>query len=130
MALRKRKTKIVCTMGPSAVAGDNLRNIILAGMDVARFNFSHDTHENHLKRFEKLKALREELNMPIAAMLDTKGPEIRLGDFAAGKVTLKAGQEFTLTTRDEPGDEHHVSISYKELPNDVKEGGQMYHGMC
>ncbi len=122
MVQKKRKTKIVCTLGPAAVAGDNLRNIILAGMDVARFNFSHDTHENHLKRFEQLKALREELDMPIAALLDTKGPEIRLGDFASDKVTLKAGQEFTLTTRDELGDEHHVSITYKNLPKDVSQG--------
>ena len=122
MTLKKRKTKIVCTLGPAAVEGDNLRSIILAGMDVARFNFSHDTHENHLKRFEQLKALREELNLPIATLLDTKGPEIRLGDFASGKITLKAGQEFTLTTRDEPGDEQHVSISFKDLPRDVSAG--------
>ncbi len=122
MALKKRKTKIVCTLGPAAVIDDNLRKIILAGMDVARFNFSHDTHENHLLRFEQLKALREELNLPIATMLDTKGPEIRLGDFVSDRVTLTAGQEFTLTTRDEPGDEHHVSISYKELPRDISAG--------
>jgi len=122
MLLKKRKTKIICTLGPAAVMGDNLRNIILAGMDVARFNFSHDTHENHLKRFEQLKALREELNLPIATMLDTKGPEIRLGDFASERVTLKADQEFTLTTRDEPGDESHVSISFKDLPKDVSAG--------
>ncbi len=122
MTLKKRKTKIVCTLGPAAVAGDNLRNIILAGMDVARFNFSHDTHENHLKRFEQLKALREELNLPIATLLDTKGPEIRLGDFSNERITLKAGQEFTLTTRDEPGDERHVSITFKDLPKDVSAG--------
>ena len=122
MSLKKRKTKIVCTLGPATVEGDTLRNIILAGMDVARFNFSHDTHENHLKRFEQLKALREELNLPIATMLDTKGPEIRLGDFSQGKVALKTGQEFTLTVRDEPGDEQHVSITYKDLPKDISVG--------
>ncbi len=122
MELKKRKTKIICTLGPSAVKGDTLRKMILAGMDVARFNFSHDIHENHLIRLEQLKALREELGLPIAAMLDTKGPEIRLGDFENDKVMLKEGQEFVLTTRDEPGDEHHVSITYKELPQDVKAG--------
>ena len=122
MELKKRKTKIICTLGPSAVKGDTLRKMILAGMDVARFNFSHDIHENHLIRLEQLKALREELGLPIAAMLDTKGPEIRLGDFENDKVVLKEGQEFVLTTRDEPGDEHHVSITYKELPQDVKAG--------
>ncbi len=122
MTQRKRKTKIVCTLGPASVKGDNLRSIILAGMDVARFNFSHDTHENHLKRLEQLRALCRELNVPIAAMLDTKGPEIRLGDFAAESVTLAAGQEFILTTREELGDDRHVSITFKDLPKDVSPG--------
>ncbi|NLB90859.1 MAG: pyruvate kinase [Clostridiales bacterium] len=119
----KRKTKIVCTMGPSVDRGDNMRQLILAGMDVARFNFSHDTHENHLLRFEKLQKLRTELGVPIATMLDTRGPEIRLGTFEKGSITLEQGQEFTLTTQDIIGNQHQVSITYKQLPEDVQVGG-------
>ena len=99
-----RKTKIVCTLGPSTDREEVLRGMILAGMNVARFNFSHGTHPEHLARLEKLKALREELDRPVAAMLDTKGPEVRLRDFKDGKVRLTAGQEFTLTTANILGD--------------------------
>ena len=97
-----RKTKIICTLGPSTEKGDVLRNLILAGMNVARFNFSHADHEEHLGRFRKLKELREEYNIPVAALLDTKGPEIRLGNFENEKIHLKKGQTFTLTNRDVP----------------------------
>ena len=83
---RMRKTKIVCTLGPSTDREDVLRDMILSGMNVARFNFSHGTHEEHKRRLDTLKRLREELNQPVAALLDTKGPEIRLKQFAGGKM--------------------------------------------
>ena len=118
----QRKTKIVCTLGPSIFKKNLLRQLMLSGMDVARFNFSHGTHEEHMERFRELCALREELNLPIAAMLDTKGPEIRTGDFMNERVTLEAGQIFTLTTEDVLGDQSRVSITYKDLPRDVKPG--------
>ena len=117
-----RKTKIVCTLGPSTDREGVLREIIRAGMNVARFNFSHGTHAEHKVRLDALKALREELDAPVAAMLDTKGPEVRLKDFAGGRVHLTAGQEFTLTTIQVEGDAHRCSITYGELPGDVKAG--------
>ena len=117
-----RKTKIVCTLGPSTDKEGVLRDMILAGMNVARFNFSHGSHEEHKVRLEKLKALREELGRPVAAMLDTKGPETRLKSFADGPVKLVTGQEFTLTTEDVPGDQHGCAITYSDLPGDVNEG--------
>ena len=117
-----RKTKIVCTLGPSTDLEGVLREMIQAGMNVARFNFSHGTHAEHKARLDALKALREELDAPVAAMLDTKGPEVRLKDFAGGRVHLTAGQEFTLTTVQVEGDAHRCSITYGELPGDVKAG--------
>ncbi|MBR4082204.1 MAG: pyruvate kinase [Clostridia bacterium] len=118
----QRKTKIVCTLGPSIFNNHLLRRLMLSGMDVARFNFSHGTHAEHLEHFRELCALRDELGLPVAAMLDTKGPEIRTGNFAAGKVMLEAGQTFTLTTEDVPGDAQRASVTYKNLPRDVKPG--------
>ncbi|MBR5128188.1 MAG: pyruvate kinase [Roseburia sp.] len=120
-----RKTKIICTLGPSTDKGDVLRQLIMEGMNVARFNFSHGTYEEQKARLDKLVALREELGLPVAALLDTKGPEIRLRDFAEGKVELKAGQMFTLTTDEIAGDVNRVSITYKNLPNDVKVGNRI-----
>ena len=117
-----RKTKIVCTLGPATDTEPVLREMLLAGMNVARFNFSHGSHEEHLKRLELLRRLRTELNLPVAAMLDTKGPEIRLKDFKDGSVRLQSGQEFTLTTEDIQGDEHGCSITYRDLPGDVRPG--------
>ena len=117
-----RKTKIVCTMGPNLFEKGLVRQLMLAGMDVARFNFSHDTHENHLKRYQEVCRLRDELGLPIATMLDTKGPEIRTGNFAEGRVVLDAGQLFTLTTEEVVGDETRVSVTYRDLPRDVKPG--------
>ena len=117
-----RKTKIVCTLGPSTDREGVLREMIQTGMNVARFNFSHGTHAEHKARLDALKALREELDAPVAAMLDTKGPEVRLKDFAGGRVHLTAGQEFTLTTVQVEGDAHRCSITYGELPGDVKAG--------
>ena len=118
-----RKTKIVCTLGPSTDNEEVLRAMIESGMDVARFNFSHGSHEEHKRRYETLDRLRRELGKPVATLLDTKGPEIRLRQFKEGKVQLTAGQEFTLTTRDVEGDETICAVTYKNLPQDVKAGG-------
>lgn len=120
-----RKTKIICTLGPATDKGDVLRQLIAEGMNVARFNFSHGSYEEQKARLDKLVALREELGRPVAALLDTKGPEIRLCDFKEGKVELKAGQIFTLTTEEIEGDVNRVSITYKNLPNDVKPGNRI-----
>ena len=118
-----RKTKIICTLGPSTDQEGVLRELVANGMNVARFNFSHGSHEEHLGRFEKLKAIREELGKPVAALLDTKGPEIRLRDFKNGTEMLEAGQTFTLTTREVEGTKEICSITYKDLPQDVQPGG-------
>jgi pyruvate kinase len=117
-----RKTKIVCTLGPATDRDGVLREMLLAGMNVARFNFSHGSHEEHKKRLDGLKALRTELGLPVAAMLDTKGPEIRLKSFANGTVQLHTGDEFTLTTRDVTGDETCCAVTCAELAQDVKSG--------
>ena len=118
-----RKTKIICTLGPSTDKGDVLRDLIANGMNVARFNFSHGSYEEHGGRLAKLRALREELGKPVAALLDTKGPEIRLKEFKNGVEMLEAGQTFTLTTREVEGTKEICSITYKDLPQDVHEGG-------
>ena len=118
-----RKTKIICTLGPSTDKGDVLRDLIANGMNVARFNFSHGSYEEHGGRLAKLKALREELGKPVAALLDTKGPEIRLKEFKNGTEMLEAGQTFTLTTREVEGTKEICSITYKDLPQDVQPGG-------
>ena len=117
-----RKTKIVCTLGPATDGEGVLREMMLAGMNVARFNFSHGTHPEHKARLEQVKALRQELDLPVAAMLDTKGPEVRLKNFAGGSVTLQEGQEFTLTVEDVEGDATRCAVTYAELPQDVKAG--------
>ena len=117
-----RKTKIVCTLGPATDREGVLREMMLAGMNVARFNFSHGTHPEHKARLEQVKALRKELGLPVAAMLDTKGPEVRLKNFAGGSVTLQEGQEFTLTVEDVEGDATRCAVTYAELPQDVKAG--------
>ena len=118
-----RKTKIVCTMGPSTGSDDVLRKLMSEGMNVARLNFSHGTHESHLEMINKIKSLRQELNLPVALMLDTSGPEIRLKDFKDGKITLEDGQDFTLTSGDFLGDTTKAAITYDNLCNDVKPGG-------
>ena len=117
-----RKTKIICTLGPATDKGDVLRQLITEGMNVARFNFSHGSYEEQKARLDKLVALREELGRPVAALLDTKGPEIRLRDFEGGKVELKAGQTFTLTTEEIMGNSEKAAISYKNLKNDIEVG--------
>ena len=120
-----RKTKIVCTIGPASNTEAKLRELMLAGMDVARMNFSHGDHASHLVTLKLIEKVRDELGLPVAALLDTKGPEIRLGDFKEGKVLLKKGDYFTLTTRDIEGTQDIVSITYKNLPRDVKVGGRI-----
>ena len=117
-----RKTKIICTMGPSTDKEGILEQLAIEGMDVARFNFSHGDHEEQKGRLDRLKAIRTKINRPIAALLDTKGPEIRIREFAKGKITLTEGQKFTLTADEIQGDEERVSITYKELYKDVKPG--------
>ncbi len=121
-----RKTKIICTLGPATDKDSVLRELMLSGMDVARFNFSHSDHEEHLARLKKVEKLREELGLPIATLLDTKGPEIRIGTFKDNKkVNLKEGQTFILTTRDVEGDETQVSISYPNLIYDIEIGNKI-----
>ena len=117
-----RKTKIICTMGPAVDNEEKLRALMLAGMDAARFNFSHGTHESHLALLTKVKRVRDELGAAVATILDTKGPEIRVKTFASGSVTLAEGGTFTLTTRDVPGDESCVSVTYSNLHNELKPG--------
>lgn len=120
-----RKTKIICTLGPATDQPGVLKQVAEAGMDVARFNFSHGSYEEHGARFESLCKVREEIGRPIAALLDTKGPEIRLRDFANGKEYLEKGQTFTLTTRELAGTKDIVSISYTGLPKDVEVGSRI-----
>ena len=118
-----RKTKIICTLGPSTDKDGVLRELVANGMNVARFNFSHGSYEEHKGRLDNLKAIRAELGKPVAALLDTKGPEIRLKEFKNGVEMLEAGQTFTLTTREVEGTKEICSVTYKDLPHDVHEGG-------
>ncbi|TJX15228.1 pyruvate kinase [Tissierella creatinini] len=120
-----KKTKIVATIGPASESEDKLRDLFKNGLNVCRLNFSHGSHEEHKKRIEAIKKVREEMDLPIAIMLDTKGPEIRLGDFKDGTIELSQDDIFTLTTRDILGDKSIVSISYKGLPQDVEIGGRI-----
>lgn len=117
-----RKTKIVCTMGPNLFEKHLIAPLMKAGMNVARFNFSHGTYETHQHYYDEVCRIRDELGLPVATMLDTKGPEIRVRSFKNGRVTLKNGQLFTLTTDEVEGDEERVSITYKELPQDIAVG--------
>lgn len=117
-----RKTKIICTLGPSVGDKKMIRELILSGMNAARFNFSHGTHESHLQMLETLKSVRDELNVPVATILDTKGPEIRIKTFESNSVELKPGARFTLTVDDVVGDETRVSVTYKDLHKEVKTG--------
>ncbi len=115
-----RKTKIVCTVGPACTDEKTLREMCLAGMNVARLNFSHGTHDDHLKAINMIKKVRDELSLPIAILLDTKGPEYRIGTFENGKVMLNEGDEFTFTTEEIVGNESRVSVNYKGLPSEMK----------
>ena len=117
-----RKTKIICTIGPSSADEDTLAKMCLAGMNVARLNFSHGTYEEHQEKIDRIKAVREKLQYPLPIMLDTKGPEYRIRDFINGKEILKEGQKFTFTTKDVPGTDEIVSVSYADLMSELKEG--------
>lgn len=119
----RRKTKIICTVGPASCEKSVLKELMLAGMDVARFNFSHGEYNTFKKWFTNVCEVREELGIPVATLLDTKGPEIRLGTFAAsGGVTVKSGDVYTLTTDEIEGNGERCSISYKRLPQEIKKG--------
>ena len=120
-----RKTKMICTIGPASQEEDILREIIKSGMNVARFNFSHGDHEEHGRKLERVRRISRELHLPVAVLLDTRGPEIRLCDFENGKVELVEGQKFTLTTEDILGTSERATITYKNLVNDVKPGNSI-----
>lgn len=117
-----RKTKIVCTIGPACNNEETLTKMCLAGMNVARLNFSHGTHEDHKANIELIKRVREKLDMPIAILLDTKGPEYRIKTFKDGKIMLAEGDSFTFTSRDIEGDQSCVSVNYKHLPEEMSPG--------
>ena len=117
-----RKTKIICTIGPACDNEETLTELCKAGMNVARLNFSHGVHADHLRRINLIKQVREKLNLPIAIMLDTKGPEYRIGTFGNGPVMLQDGADFTLTTDNVTGDENRVSVSYRKLTEELSEG--------
>ena len=117
-----RKTKIICTIGPASESEEMITKLCLAGMNVARLNFSHGNHEEHLKRINTIKKVREQLHLPIAIMLDTKGPEFRIGTFKNGKINLQEGSKFTFTTEKVEGDESIVSVSYKNLAKEMNPG--------
>ena len=106
-----KKTKIICTMGPACADHDTLTRMVQAGMNVARFNFSHGSHDDHRANIDLVKQVRRELDVPVALMLDTKGPEFRIGTFETGSVELAAGDAFTLTTQQVPGNQERVSVS-------------------
>ena len=117
-----RKTKIVCSIGPASESEEVLRGLCLAGMNVARLNFSHGTYEEHQRRIDAIKKVRKELNLPVAIMLDTKGPEFRIKTFGEGKITLADGDKFTFTTDEVVGDETKVSVTYKRLNEELIPG--------
>ena len=117
-----RKTKIVCTIGPASDSEETLREMCHAGMNVARLNFSHGTHEEHRQRIARIRKVSKELGLPIAIMLDTKGPEFRIGTFENGSIVLNDGDNFTLTTEQIQGDSSRVSVSYAGLAEELKEG--------
>ena len=120
-----RKTKIICTVGPASGSDEVLTKMCLAGMNVARLNFSHGTHPDHAEKLEAIKRVREKLGLPIAIMLDTKGPEYRIGCFAEGRVTLNDGDSFSFTTEDVMGDASRVSVSYKNLIDELSVGDRI-----
>lgn len=120
-----RKTKIICTIGPACEDERTLIQMCQAGMNVARLNFSHGTHQEHKRKIDLIKKVRQQLNMPIAIMLDTKGPEYRIGAFAAGKVTVKDGDIFTFTTDQVVGDESKVSVNYQDLIKNLSVGDRI-----
>lgn len=120
-----KKTKVICTLGPATEKDEILEQLMINGMNVARINFSHGTEEEHLHTIERVKTMREKLGLPVALLLDTGGPEIRLGCFENGRIQLKKNQTFILTTKEVTGDENRVSISYPNLIQDITEGARI-----
>ena len=120
-----RKTKIICTLGPAADSDEVVRDLMLAGMNVARLNFSHGSYEEHQQRIDRVKRIREELDLPVALLLDTKGPEIRTGEFEGGKTNFIEGSEVVIREKDVIGTDKEFSVSYKDLAGDVKEGSRI-----
>ncbi len=120
-----RKTKIICTLGPAVNNAEMIRKLICSGMDAARFNFSHGDHEEHLNRLNILKSIRDTMGVPVATILDTKGPEIRIKSFSEKSVTLEAGSSFTLTTREVEGTSAIVSVTYSKLHQEVAPGQEI-----
>ena len=120
-----RKTKVICTIGPASENEEILTKMMEAGMNVARLNFSHGTHEEHQKKIDLIKRVREKMNLPIAIMLDTKGPEYRIRNFKNGSITLHEGDTFTFVTEEVEGDETRVSVNYKNLAKDLSVGDQI-----
>lgn len=120
-----KKTKIICTLGPSSDTEEVLTKMIQAGMNVARLNFSHGTHEEHLQKMNTVKKVRDKLHVPLPILLDTKGPEFRIGTFKDGKITLHAGDEFTFTTEDIEGDDKRVSVSFKGICEQMNAGDKI-----
>ena len=121
-----RKTKIVCTIGPASDSEEQLRALMLSGMNVARLNFSHGTHDEHKVRIDRIKKVREELGLPVAILLDTKGPEYRIRTFENGKIFLNEGDKFTFTTEQIVGNQERVAVSYLNLPQDLEIGSKIY----
>ena len=117
-----KKTKIVCTLGPASSSEEVIGQMLNAGMNVARFNFSHGTHEYHKDLMDTFKRVRDRMKVPAAIMLDTKGPEIRVGEMGGGSAELKKGSEFVLSTEECVGDSERASISYSDLPKEVAPG--------
>ena len=120
-----RKSKIVCTLGPASDSEEVIEQLILSGMDAARFNFSHGTHESHGALLTRFKRVRDSLGRPVATILDTKGPEIRIRAFGCGHIELQDGERFTLTTRDVDGDAHQVSVTYANLHHELQVGNHV-----
>ena len=120
-----RKTKIICTIGPASENEEVLTQMFQAGMDVARLNFSHGGAEEHQKKIDLIKKVRKKMNLPIAIMLDTKGPEYRIKTFEDGKITLKEGDTFTLTTEDIVGNQERVAVNYKNLIEELRVGDRV-----
>ena len=120
-----KKTKIICTLGPASESEEVLTKMVEAGMNVARLNFSHGTHDEHLKKMNTIKKVRDKLQVPLPIMLDTKGPEFRIGTFKDGKIMLHDGDQFTFTTDDIVGDQNRVSVSFKGMCEQMKPGDKI-----
>ena len=120
-----KKTKIICTLGPASESEEVLSQMVEAGMNVARLNFSHGTHEEHLKKMNTIKKVRDKMKVPLPIMLDTKGPEFRIGTFKDGKIMLHDGDEFAFTTEDIEGDQKRVSVSFKGICDQMNPGDKI-----